>query len=197
MKATCSRLFWSPNWALIDLVVYLRGSLQPKLYLDFKRCFLCEKCFDKTSDKITTQTVKYGLHKDLLDCSFVFDGIESGLVASSTRCVSVVCFLSKIAVSNGLTRAGAFGSLTKALCWTVWISVPRVRFAPLQKENSSSPISARVLDYRLHLTYFPAVLSRIWTFGVNGKQSDWIGRLGVSGNKLPLWLHFLQLTKYF
>ena len=33
----------------------------------------------------------------------------------------MVCFLSKIAVSNGLTRAGAFGSLTKTLCWTFWI----------------------------------------------------------------------------
>ena len=71
MKATCSRLFWSPNWALIDLVVYLRGSLQP----NFTWTLNDEKCFDKTSDKITTQTVKYGLHKDLLDCSFVFDGI--------------------------------------------------------------------------------------------------------------------------
>lgn len=145
MKATCSRLFWSPNWALIDLVVCLRGSLQPKLYLDFKRCFPWETFSDKTSDKITTQTVKYGLHKDLLDCSFVFDGIQCGLVVTCTRFVSVVCFLSKIAVSNGLTRAGAFGSLTKTLCWTVWI-LPRVRFAPLQKENSSSPIPARVLD---------------------------------------------------
>ena len=46
MKATCSRLFWSPNWVLIDLVVCLRGSLQPKLYFDaIGNMFSAEKIF--------------------------------------------------------------------------------------------------------------------------------------------------------
>lgn len=117
MKATCSRLFWSPNWVLIDLVVCLRGSLQPRLYFDSEICFLQRKF----SDEITTSTLEYGLYKDIVDCSFVHAGVTCGHVSSCRRFVSVVCFLSKIAVSNGLTRAGAFGSLTKTLCWTVWI----------------------------------------------------------------------------